>query len=461
MADLRGLTEKEKAQYNANKSVQAEKYYQQAQPMSGFGQGLLNVIADGEKPRAMLAGLLGGDTSALSSAWNEVKQLGNPSYMRNVKGINNKEAMNIALDANPVMATVVNGFGRNADDMASVLNKLHPNIDANLMGGNSVTLSKIIAKNRNSGDGTRFMDDFTKLADEKGLNVNLSPSADFGGNKNRLKDFYKRFGFVENKGKNKDFTINESMYREPSKNGLLALDNVIPKTQYELAHELAQKNAVEMLGLPANNTAMERAKALGFENDWFHGRYKDYDKIKDGRTFYSTKDPSYASIYAVEPTASSMGGKSISDFDNLQPNVMPLMIKTGDVLDTRTPIGKKVFDNDFYMKYGNGTPLTEKKLPDWVDAEDFGEMFADTGSKFKGVFADEGKIPTWEGGLRDRGVSAAVFNPSIVRSRFAAFDPARAHEADLLGNASPELLGLLGIGSGAGIGYAYSKKDKK
>ena len=31
----------------------------------------------------------------------------------------------------------------------------------------------------------------------------------------RLKDFYKQFGFVENKGRNKDFTISDSMYRLP------------------------------------------------------------------------------------------------------------------------------------------------------------------------------------------------------------------------------------------------------
>lgn len=44
----------------------------------------------------------------------------------------------------------------------------------------------------------------------------LTPSKDFGGTSvKRLTDFYKRFGFVENKGKNKDFTIRDTMYRVP------------------------------------------------------------------------------------------------------------------------------------------------------------------------------------------------------------------------------------------------------
>lgn len=65
------------------------------------------ILAGGAKPRAIVAGLLGGDTSALQGAWNELKQLGDPNYMRQVKGISKDEAMNIALDANPVMALVV------------------------------------------------------------------------------------------------------------------------------------------------------------------------------------------------------------------------------------------------------------------------------------------------------------------------------------------------------------------
>ena len=68
---------------------------------------------------------------------------------------------------------------------------------------------------RNSGQGTEFMVQLIGDADKKGKSIGLTPSADFGGNKKRLTEFYKRFGFVENKGKNKDFTISESMVRTP------------------------------------------------------------------------------------------------------------------------------------------------------------------------------------------------------------------------------------------------------
>ena len=87
---------------------------------------------------------------------------------------------------------------------------------------NVITLSKIVVpKNlRKSGIGSDVMAEITSFADEGGKTIALSPSVDFGGTSvNRLKDFYKQFGFVENKGKNKDFSISESMYRLPkSKN---------------------------------------------------------------------------------------------------------------------------------------------------------------------------------------------------------------------------------------------------
>ena len=80
-----------------------------------------------------------------------------------------------------------------------------------------ITLSRIVVpkEKRNTGIGTDAMQQIIDYADQSGKRVALSPSSDFGGSKERLKEFYKRFGFVENKGRNKDFSISETMYREP------------------------------------------------------------------------------------------------------------------------------------------------------------------------------------------------------------------------------------------------------
>lgn len=95
-----------------------------------------------------------------------------------------------------------------------------PDVDFSLMQrGDVATLSKVVVpkSERGNGTGTRFMTELTKAADDDGARLALSPSADFGGSKARLIEFYKRFGFVPNKGRGMDFEISESMRREPRK----------------------------------------------------------------------------------------------------------------------------------------------------------------------------------------------------------------------------------------------------
>jgi len=102
------------------------------------------------------------------------------------------------------------------------LKGMFPNVDFSLMQkGNQATLSKVVVPKdaRGQGVGKGFMQALTDAADADGTQLALSPSADFGGNKNRLVQFYKQFGFVPNKGRNIDFSISESMRREPT--GLL------------------------------------------------------------------------------------------------------------------------------------------------------------------------------------------------------------------------------------------------
>ena len=78
-----------------------------------------------------------------------------------------------------------------------------------------ISIDLIVAKEKNSGYGSKLMKDICDYADKQKKTIILSPSDEFGGNKKRLIEFYKRFGFVENKGKNKEFLIFESMYRLP------------------------------------------------------------------------------------------------------------------------------------------------------------------------------------------------------------------------------------------------------
>lgn len=72
---------------------------------------------------------------------------------------------------------------------------------------------------RKQGVGSQVMAELTSFADQRGSRIVLSPDVRDAGrgttSRARLVRFYKRFGFVENKGRHKDYRISEGMYREP------------------------------------------------------------------------------------------------------------------------------------------------------------------------------------------------------------------------------------------------------
>ena len=84
----------------------------------------------------------------------------------------------------------------------------------------SLVLSRIVIKEecRGTGVGTSIMNDLITYVDYNKKIIALTPSSDFGGDKNRLIQFYKRFGFKHNKGQYKSFEFREAMIRYPKTN---------------------------------------------------------------------------------------------------------------------------------------------------------------------------------------------------------------------------------------------------
>jgi GNAT superfamily N-acetyltransferase len=110
-----------------------------------------------------------------------------------------------AADPEPRWATV--------EDLAADLEARHPGLSLGSSG--PVVLSKIVLPKdqRGAGLGSAVMSDILAEADRHGWAVALTPSADFGGSKTRLVAFYRRFGFVPNSGRHKDWSTRESMIR--------------------------------------------------------------------------------------------------------------------------------------------------------------------------------------------------------------------------------------------------------
>jgi GNAT superfamily N-acetyltransferase len=83
--------------------------------------------------------------------------------------------------------------------------------------GNDIRLHSIEVpkEKRGQGIGTRALRGLTKFADKTGRRIVLSPAPE-KGKKEKLNRFYRSFGFVPNKGRNKDFTVRDTMIRPQS-----------------------------------------------------------------------------------------------------------------------------------------------------------------------------------------------------------------------------------------------------
>jgi hypothetical protein len=68
---------------------------------------------------------------------------------------------------------------------------------------------------RNQGIGSHALKNLTTFADKQNKRVTLTPEAE-KGKKAKLDKFYKRFGFKPNKGRSKDFSVSDTMIRNPN-----------------------------------------------------------------------------------------------------------------------------------------------------------------------------------------------------------------------------------------------------
>lgn len=202
------------------------------------------------------------------------------------------------------------------------------------------------------------------------------------------------------------------------------------KAPQDEALETARKNAVKMLGLPENNTAMDRARALGFESGWAHGSPRnDITALRSSRT--GAQGPGvYATNYLPEASTYSQAKEGAT--------VYPLMVRRSEALVT-----------------GRNNPYDELGVN--ADDELISELF---GRGKSAVITTQEKTPDWllKAGAPDMPERQHFVSvkPENFRSRFAAFDPAKINDPDILGNADPRLLALIAAGTGGGLlGYNY------
>lgn len=123
--------------------------------------------------------------------------------------------------ASPVAEFDPNKTYDSANTLAHDLAASTPGLKLSMMDkyGGHKELSNISVDKDQRGGGiadaalTKVLD----VADKNGWTFSLTPSDSFGSSKTKLKAWYKRHGFIENKGRNRDFAISDDMYRLPTK----------------------------------------------------------------------------------------------------------------------------------------------------------------------------------------------------------------------------------------------------
>jgi hypothetical protein len=219
--------------------------------------------------------------------------------------------------------------------------------------------------------------------------------------------------------------MDKESIKNAKKFGYLADSPKTPIAPRQEALDKAQRNAalpVEEggLGLPKDNTPEMRAEAMGFKTEVLHGTAKDFpsfDLSKAGTNtrqagdelgIFSTSKPFLANDYAL--IASRGGWANRTEPENAV--VYPLLgsFKNPKKYQTAT---------EFYRDAD--AMAAEQKLGKWreqLQSEGYDSVF-----------------------VRPDLEEVVAFNPNQLRSRFAAFDPMRKNEADILAGVLP--LGLL------------------
>jgi hypothetical protein len=247
------------------------------------------------------------------------------------------------------------------------------------------------------------------------------------------------------------------------------------KTELEILHDTAQRNAalpVEQggLGLPKGNTAMDRANAPDmFPTDAYHGAtteidpsfnldYSGANALDYGKkNIWATDNPELASQYAEAGLSRNQAEaiQKLGDFNWTKKEEIPDKIAEAMFKDIK----------EFGSIEGGGANVLPLKLRGKQSLYD----------AYGGRWKNEIPKALWGRDLENADIAVinnvidnptlqkvdpstvyAISNPANIRSRFAAFDPFRRYEADLLAG-----VGVGGMLDPQAIAEALRQRDKK
>jgi len=224
---------------------------------------------------------------------------------------------------------------------------------------------------------------------------------------------------------------------------------LLSKTQFEKAQEIASKNAETLLGLPKGNTAMDRAKAMGFNVDKpvYHGTGADikaFDPLL-ADTRRKTGTPTGSVVVSSSPDTASTyanmtSGEWIKNWGE-GGNVIPMYLRNNKNLTVNAA------EPNYTPNWNN---LLIKRYPEIETTNELAALAKEMGKESATIknIKDNAVMSSAEGN------TTFVFKPELLRSQFAAFDPAKINENDLLA-------GVMAIPVSGLLEQPKDKKKKK
>ncbi len=223
-----------------------------------------------------------------------------------------------------------------------------------------------------------------------------------------------------------------------------------PLTEFEQAHLTAQRNAALPvnqggLGLAPDNTAMDRARAMGFDTDVYHGTGADIDGFtkrflkNDKKTYlydigiHGSLKPETANMYAEYSQYPTLARNMSAGLESGNQVVYPLLAKSGNTLDATKKLPQEIEDKilekgDEFFKTRRRKSVQLKHI---YPQDLLQELQPKMGRKPLRDFInnelgyDSVKYPF-------QGDNLVVTKPNQLRSRFAAFDPFNRDSSNLL-----------------------------
>lgn len=152
-------------------------------------------------------------------------------------------------------------------------------------------------------------------------------------------------------------------------------------------------------------------------------------KVVDARgrplvVYHGTPDASFSEFsadqfftasreYANKFTSSSSASSSFYGITDAAPAVIAVYLRIEKPFDTRDPVCRRIYNDQYFGKFGNGAAITESGLPDWVEARDLVEFLKEEMPEmgFDGVFVDEGRDASGQ-----RPMAYMPFSPNQIKS---------------------------------------------